>query len=229
VAERRSDERFGLRQQLRWVVGEEAVVEYWRGDWETALARANEFISEVEGGSPHYVETACRWVRGTIRLARGAAADADEDSARMLELGREQKDLQALVPGLAHRASTLIRLGRSAEAAELVDEVLGLPLHYSSFIDLAWALADLHRGGEFVERAEDFHPSPWRSVALKIAAGRFETAADLLADMGDVSDEAYARLRSGRDEQVQRALEFYRSVGATRYIEEGEALLAATA
>ena len=50
-----------------------------------------------------------------------------------------------------------------------------------------------------------------------------------LAEMGDVADEAYARLRSGNDDQVQRALAFYRSVGATRYIEEGEALLAATA
>ena len=63
----------------------------------------------------------------------------------------------------------------------------------------------------------------------QIAAGRFEAAADVLAEMGDVADEAYARLRSGSDDQVQRALAFYRSVGATRYIEEGEALLAATA
>ena len=30
-------------------------------------------------------------------------------------------------------------------------------------------------------------------------------------------------------DQVRRALDFYRSVGATRYIREGEALLAATA
>jgi hypothetical protein len=31
------------------------------------------------------------------------------------------------------------------------------------------------------------------------------------------------------DEQLGRALAFFRSVGATRYIREGEALLAATA
>jgi hypothetical protein len=44
-----------------------------------------------------------------------------------------------------------------------------------------------------------------------------------------VPDEADARLRSGIDSEVRWALEFYRSVGATRYIKEGEALLAASA
>jgi hypothetical protein len=47
--------------------------------------------------------------------------------------------------------------------------------------------------------------------------------------MGNVADEAYARLRSGRDHEVRRALEFYRSVGATRFIEQGESMLAASA
>jgi len=42
-------------------------------------------------------------------------------------------------------------------------------------------------------------------------------------------DEADARLRSGIQSEVRRALEFYLSVGATRYIREGEALLAASA
>jgi hypothetical protein len=107
--------------------------------------------------------------------------------------------------------------------------VLALPLHYSSFIDLPWALTDLGRGDEFAEYAEGTHSTPWRSAALAIAAGQAETAADVLAEMGNLADEAYARLRSGSDDQVRRALEFYRSVGATRYIEEGEALLAATA
>jgi hypothetical protein len=56
--------------------------------------------------------------------------------------------------------------------------------------------------------------------------------------MGAVSEEAYARLAAARmlidegrrheaDEQLGRALAFYRSVGAKRYVREGEALLAA--
>ena len=53
-------------------------------------------------------------------------------------------------------------------------------------------------------------------------------------------DEAYARLcaaeslaargrRAEADEELHAALAFYRSVGATRFIREGEALLAASA
>ena len=60
----------------------------------------------------------------------------------------------------------------------------------------------------------------------------------LFAEMGVPRDEADARLRAaeklvgeGRsteaDEQLQRALAFYRSVGATRYVREAEALLTA--
>jgi hypothetical protein len=55
--------------------------------------------------------------------------------------------------------------------------------------------------------------------------------------IGSRVDEALARLRAaellGRgseaDVQLQKALAFWRSVGATRYIREGETLLAASA
>ena len=60
-------------------------------------------------------------------------------------------------------------------------------------------------------------------------AGDCIGAAELYAEIGSVPYEADARLRSGRADQVRRALDFYRWVGATRYIREGEALLAATA
>ena len=111
-----------------------------------------------------------------------------------------------LAPALAQRTVALIALGRSAEASELVDEVLALPPTISAFIDLAWALSDLGRGARIrtVRRADTYSTrgAPRRSP---IAAGRFEAAADALEDVGDVSDEAYARLRSGNDDQVRRA------------------------
>jgi hypothetical protein len=81
---------------------------------------------------------------------------------------------------------------------------------------------------------------PWiRSVAA-VLDGEFERAADILAEHAWRVDEAELRLRAaealvaaGRrpeaDVQLQKALGFYRSVGATRFIREGEALLAATA
>ena len=65
-------------------------------------------------------------------------------------------------------------------------------------------------------------------------------AADSLGSMGAARSAALARLRAGQelvrqgrpaeaDEQIRQALGFFRSVGATRFIGEGEVLLAASA
>ena len=69
-------------------------------------------------------------------------------------------------------------------------------------------------------------------AARAYAEGDFETAAATYARIGSRPDAAYANLRlaaSRRDADapLEEALAFYRSVGATRYIREGEALLAA--
>jgi hypothetical protein len=58
------------------------------------------------------------------------------------------------------------------------------------------------------------------------ASGDFAGAAEVLHGTGSKPDEAEARLHAGTEEQLEQALEFYRSVGATRFIREGEALLA---
>jgi hypothetical protein len=81
---------------------------------------------------------------------------------------------------------------------------------------------------------------PWRSVVKGVLQGELVDVADRLGTIGLRPDEAYARLRAARelvaagrraeaDEQLGRALAFYRAVGATRYVREGEALLAASA
>ena len=75
-------------------------------------------------------------------------------------------------------------------------------------------------------------------AALALASEDCEAAAERYAEIGSLPDEAYARLRAAErlvgegngaeaDVQLQRALAFWRSVGATRYIREGETLLAA--
>jgi hypothetical protein len=75
-------------------------------------------------------------------------------------------------------------------------------------------------------------------VAAAILEGDFERGADISARDGFVVDEAMLRaaealVEAGRraeaDVQLQKALTFYRSVRAARFIREGEALLAATA
>jgi hypothetical protein len=75
---------------------------------------------------------------------------------------------------------------------------------------------------------------------MAFTAGDLRQAADICGEMGAVTDEARDRLwlaealinenrRSQADIELQLALAFYRSVGATRYIREAEALLLASA
>ena len=78
----------------------------------------------------------------------------------------------------------------------------------------------------------------WAEAAKSYFAGDFARAADRYEEIGSRTDEAEARLRAAKslmssgnvaegETQLERALGFYRPVGATRFIREGEALLAA--
>ncbi len=80
----------------------------------------------------------------------------------------------------------------------------------------------------------------WVEAAQAALAGDFVRAAEISAASGAPAEEAELRLRAaealvqaGRradaEVELQKALAFYRSVGAKRYVRRGEALLAATA
>jgi hypothetical protein len=97
----------------------------------------------------------------------------------------------------------------------------------------------LGRGREFID-ALPRRDSKWAQAASAFAAGNLRDAADICGEMGAVTEEAHDRLwlaesfvvqnrRAEADIQLQKALAFYRSVEATRYIRHGETLLAASA
>ncbi len=99
---------------------------------------------------------------------------------------------------------------------------------------------ELECSAELRQRFEEATPTRWTEAALAELRGDFAAAAAVYDEMGVRYSEALARSRAaeqlvaeGRraeaDEQLQRSLAFWRSVGATRYIREGEALLAMTA
>ena len=80
----------------------------------------------------------------------------------------------------------------------------------------------------------------WQTAALAYVAGEVEESADLLDEIGAVADAAYARMRAAEalaasgqradaDAQVQQALAVFRSVGATAWVNEAQALFAASA
>jgi hypothetical protein len=93
---------------------------------------------------------------------------------------------------------------------------------------------------ELTEAVASAHPSRWRDAALAVLAGRFTEGADELERMGVETPAAFARLAGGEallaegrrdeaDELLARAGEFFRRVGASRYVQRTQSLLEATA
>ena len=227
---RRDAERFGMRASIRHLRTELVYECYWRGRWDEASREADAFLADVESGEPHPVgDINCRYLRAHVRLARGDVAGALADGAQAVETGREMPIWGYLELALVGHARVLLAAGRSDDADALVTEVLQRGLSDAAWTspDLAVALGELGRGEELPRVATK--PYVWFEAAKAHVAGDYVGAADLYARIGSLPDEADARLQSGLESEVRRALGFYRSVGATRYIREGEALLAASA
>ena len=237
-------ERFGDIVLGRFTrAGPQRVLQIHQGRWDDALKFADELVEETERGSPNYHEAECRVTRATIRLARGDLEDVLADCDKALEVSRAAKDPQQLQPVLAGCARVFVDMGRMNDAAALADELSDLMGRYratSELCDIAVALIALDRVEELRVAVDAAKETRWAEALQHYLTGEFDRAADVFAEMGAPRDEADARLRAaeqlvaeGRraeaDEQLQRALAFYRSVGATRYIRQGEELLAASA
>jgi hypothetical protein len=105
-------------------------------------------------------------------------------------------------------------------------------------LDRAWILTALGRAEEFLRVATRVEaPTKWHEAGIAFARGEVERAADVCAEIGVAPNEAYTRLRGAEtlfgegqveraEAQLAKALEFYRSVGATAFIRQGESLRA---
>jgi class 3 adenylate cyclase/tetratricopeptide (TPR) repeat protein len=239
IIEQARDEagRFGSGIYMSWFNGERVRYLYYAGRWEEALRLANRLVGGFESsGSRSFMEPAVRNDRAMIMLARDDPHAALDDTAKGLELARRVKDTQVLHPALAAFAAMRARTGRLDEAGEAASELLAdwsqrtmLAVAFW-LLDLADALIPLGRQDELEKAlARVKLDLPWVKAVRAYAAGDFLAAAELFAAMGDQPAAASMRLHSGIDSEVRRALDFFRSVGATRYVREGETMLAATA
>ena len=232
---RRLANRIGIPGHIRWQEGEHVFHCHWEGRWEEALATADEFIRETEAGSGHYMEAACRVIRGTILLSRGKTDQAVAEAKRATELARPSEDPQSLNPSLAFEIRARIASGDLDAANALADELserwggTGARQPHE-LVDGAWAFLDLGRGAE-LEQAIALSPlqTPWHEAARHVLSGEFAAAAEVYARIGTVPDEAYARLRAGTEEQLRLALPALAELGATAWLAEAESLLAASA
>jgi class 3 adenylate cyclase/tetratricopeptide (TPR) repeat protein len=240
--------RHGMETTIRFLRGERTLDLYHAGEWEQALKTAEEFIAEVDVGSAHYMESAARLVRAWIRLARDQVDPALADAARAVAVAREAKDPQALHPTLGEHARVLLMAGRASEAEAVADELLGIQeAHDDRLIRSLWVLpvatvlVASGRAEEALAVADESRPvTPWAEAARAVAKGNLPAAADLLARIGALPDEAHVRLeaaerllaegrRSDAEAQLSRALAFFGRVGASAYVRRAEALLASTA
>jgi class 3 adenylate cyclase/tetratricopeptide (TPR) repeat protein len=238
--------RFGQATFERWFRAQPVVYEYALGRWDRALVAADEFIAEVEAGSPHYLASMCYCVRALIRMQRGEVESPIADAERALRLSRQAKDPQNHLPTVAACAHVFRETGDRARASALADEFLtelrtGRGIGFgTAWVHLfAWTAAGFGRGADLIDALPAYEYA-WLRAARAFAAGDLRRAADITGEMGAVSEEARDRLwlarilveqgrRTEADAELQRALTFYRSVGATRYIQEAEALRAASA
>ena len=238
--------RIGHVWRWRFSLGAITKLQYQLGLWDQALTGADDFLTEVEGGSPHVVASVCYAVRAQIRLGRDDVRGALADAERGLELARATHSLPDAYRTVARCASVFAESGDTSRAASLADEVLaelrgGRGVGWANEIlhVLAWTLSSIGRGTELRDVLSEAR-DPWSQAAFAFASGAVERAVEICVAMGAAVEEARDRLwlgemfvtqnrRADADSQLQRALAFYRSVRAARYVKQAEASLTASA
>ena len=234
--------RYGHVTQTWWARTQLVETAFETGRWDEALDHAEAVIAYVEAGNPLYTEAGSRIVRAAVTLARGGDIGAfDADIDRSLALVAEATDPQAKWTIVLQAAYLRLRAGDRVAAQQLLDESLDTAratkdntIHYPAALLAASLQLD---PGEVAIPPLEVASAPLRGASAALLEGDLLGAADALAEIGKVSDEADVRLRAGKQllaeghaeegkAQVERALAFYRGVRATRFVAEAETLLA---
>jgi tetratricopeptide (TPR) repeat protein len=227
---------------VRWLRGELASDAYFLGDWGLVVSTADLFEQQAAAGDPHYLLHALHAYRSLIRIARGDVEGALSDAARALEQGREARDPQALQPGLSCSVYLDVLVGGDEEARKLLDEMIADPklAKYAYEPELAWTAIRLGRGDALLRAIERNPESRWKTASLAFFRGDLLETAALYDEGGFICGAALVRIWAAEqllaearpaeaEEQLELALAFWRSVGATRYIAEAEGLRAQAA
>jgi tetratricopeptide (TPR) repeat protein len=243
---RAETERLGLRAHARFLDAIDVAAHYVLGRWDQSFDLADSIVREAEAGAGQYGTGPARLFRALIRVARDDARGALDDVEHGLAAARAVRDPQAVVPALCNAIAARAEAAGIPVVAPLIDEYFDILRRRRGgeyFFGWCGNAVDVFdragRGEEFLELTS------WRAdrcVWLEPFRAAIEhdyvRAAELYARIGSPVDEALGRLRAAQsfaeagrraeaDEQLAPALEFFRAVRATRYVREGEALLAA--
>jgi tetratricopeptide (TPR) repeat protein len=234
-------ERFGLGSMVAFSRVNILGSYYVLGRWDEAFAAATSLLAE---GPAAQVEANTRTLLAWLRVARGDLAGADDDSEFGLDIGRRSEEPETLMPALTTRAYVLDACGRVEEARPLLEELLerterlGPNLPFAApgeAVDVWLRLVGPERVAESL--AWRTQASPWLDAARAQVSGELEQALEIYDQIGVVADVALMHLRLAqrdtetvpRADHLNAALTFYRSVGATRHVQQAERLLAASA
>ncbi len=232
-------ERVGHVEGTRFATGNAIEYDFVLGRWQAAEEQANAFLADSQKTS-HYVDSNVWSSLSMIELARDRIELARELADRSVAAARRLKDPQATVPALAMGAFVYAELGEAVQALALLEELHPTP-HMTWCATAFFAASRVGAAEGFRERTRaSMRDTPWDRAAEAVLEGLWVDAADAYEGMGALPHAALASLRAteafvalGRraeaDVQLGRALAFYRTVGASRYIREGEALFAASA
>jgi class 3 adenylate cyclase/tetratricopeptide (TPR) repeat protein len=223
------DEVGGLAYNREWLTALEVETDYNAGRWDAALDKIDQFL--VGPAGEHYLEPTLRELRTRIFLARNRLSEARADIDRAVAAAADIGRTPIMASVLCARALVLIAQGCKAEAVHDFDQLVSfggsIADAHSELPSFAWVAVDLGRERDAEQILNEAPAWVWKQVARAILDRDATTAVGLLAETGHRPAEAYARLRAG-GAYIQRALEFFYSVGATRYIHETEQPFAET-
>jgi hypothetical protein len=175
--------------------------------------------------------------RAFVLLARDDVDAAVTDVQVAMPLARLASDPQNLVPALSGSARVLLEAEKLEEARVVAEETLAHePVGHAA--ELAWVADALELTDRVSAWLQPRLHTWWKDAAEAVLRRDFGAAADLYHEIGDGADEARARLhaaerlvvggdRAEAERQLELSLGFWRSVGATRYARQAEAVLAA--
>jgi class 3 adenylate cyclase/tetratricopeptide (TPR) repeat protein len=244
---RRAAERFGVHEQAAILSLFEVGHHLGRGEWEKGLTLWADVVRVIPPGdfmvdtNRYFIESVIAIARGELELGVGAASDG-------LEYARTRRpgDSETVGSAFVTYAWALCEAGRQDEAQRLAGDLeatladVKTPTIMSAFMLVGLVLDELGLNQRLREISEALPESPWRRMLNCHVAQDFPGAADQFGDLGLFFPEALLRVRAARalvdqgrrreaDEQLDKALPLFRSVGATHFVRKSESLLAASA
>jgi hypothetical protein len=137
---------------------------------------------------------------------------------------------------LGWNVALLTELDRVSDARNMVDELLEIP-NVGDQIgpDLAVALHVIGANSNLDRLVAATTPGSWRDFYGLVAKGALLDAADAMAELGLMPGEALMRQHAARTmlaageaararPQLDRAVSFWRTVGATRFLNQADAM-----